>query len=170
MYIAGMDTRQQPGLGELLRYVNELIEQGAEEQYRAMRLNYRPRYTPVLRALDDGARTVTDITGRTRLTQGAISQTVALLENDGLIARHALDDGRKSGIRLTAAGRALVDRLERHWVATFAAIDRLEAEIGYPVRQVLAAMADALEREGFSARVMAARTEHEGEHAHVDDA
>ena len=163
-----MDTRQNPGLGELLRYVSELIEQGADAQYRALSLNYRARYTPVLRALQAGAQTVTDITGRTRLTQGAISQTVALLEADGLVSRHALDDGRKSGIRLTAAGIALVGRLERHWTATFAAIDRLEEDIGYPVRQVLVAMAEALEREDFSARVMAARTELEEENTHVD--
>lgn len=160
-----MDTRQNPGLGELLRYVNELVEQGAEEHYRAMRLNYRARYTPVLRALHAGARTVTDITERTRLTQGAISQTVALLDGDGLVSRHALDDGRKTGIRLTAAGRTLVRKLERHWTATFAAIDRLEQEIGYPLRRVLEAAAGALEREGFASRVMAAKTELQGENA-----
>ena len=94
MYYADMDTRSNPGLGELLRYVNELVEHGAEEHYRAMRLDYRARYTPVLRALHAGACTVTDITARTHLTQGAISQTVALLEGDGLVARHAVDDGR----------------------------------------------------------------------------
>lgn len=160
-----MDTRQNPGLGELLRYVNDLVEQGAEEHYRAMRLNYRARYTPVLRALHAGARTVTDITESTRLTQGAISQTVALLDGDGLVSRHALDDGRKTGIRLTAAGRALVRKLERHWTATFAAIDRLEQEIGYPLRRVLEAAAGALEREGFASRVMAATTELQGENA-----
>ena len=160
-----MDTRQNPGLGELLRYVNDLVEQGAEEHYRAMRLNYRARYTPVLRALHAGARTVTDITESTRLTQGAISQTVALLDGDGLVSRHALDDGRKTGIRLTAAGRALVRKLERHWTATFAAIDRLEQEIGYPLRRVLEAAAGALEREGFASRVMAAKTELQGENA-----
>ena len=160
-----MDTRQNPGLGELLRYVNDLVEQGAEEHYRAMRLNYRARYTPVLRALHAGARTVTDITERTHLTQGAISQTVALLDGDGLVSRHALDDGRKTGIRLTAAGRALVRKLERHWTATFAAIDRLEQEIGYPLRRVLEGAAGALEREGFASRVMAAKTELQGENA-----
>lgn len=160
-----MDTRQNPGLGELLRYVNDLVEHGAEEHYRAMRLNYRARYTPVLRALHAGARTVTDITESTRLTQGAISQTVALLEGDGLVSRHALDDGRKTGIRLTAAGRALVRKLEWHWTATFAAIDRLEQEIGYPLRRVLEAAAGALEREGFASRVMAAKAELQGENA-----
>jgi DNA-binding MarR family transcriptional regulator len=163
-----MNTRHNPGLGELLRYVNELVEQGAEHHYRAMSLTYRPRYTPVLRALQAGAQTVTDITERTHLTQGAISQTVALLESDGLIARHALGDGRKSAIELTAAGRALVGKLERHWVATFAAIDRLEADIGYPLRRVLEAAAAALEREGFSARITAAQAALPQEKPHGD--
>jgi DNA-binding MarR family transcriptional regulator len=168
MYYAGMDTRSNPGLGELLRYVNELVEHGAEEHYRAMRLDYRARYTPVLRALHAGACTVTDITARTHLTQGAISQTVALLEGDGMVARHAVDDGRKSGIRLTAAGRALVAKLERHWTATFAAIAGLEDEIGHPLRRALEAAAAALEREGFAARVTAARSRLKKEHAHAD--
>jgi DNA-binding MarR family transcriptional regulator len=163
-----MDAKQNPGLGELLRYVNELVEHGAEEHYRAMSLSYRARYTPVLRALNGGAQTVTDITERTRLTQGAISQTVALLEDNGLVSRHALNDGRKSGIELTAAGCSMVGRLEQHWTATFAAIDRLEEEIGYPVRRVLEAVAEALEREGFSARVMAAKAELQGVHSNVD--
>ncbi|MGB6007416.1 MarR family winged helix-turn-helix transcriptional regulator [Castellaniella sp.] len=153
-----MNSKEKPGLGELLRYVGELVEQGAEEHYRTMSLNYRARYTPVLRALRAGARTVTDITARTHLTQGAISQSVALLEGDGLIARHAVDDGRKSGIRLTKAGQALVAKLEQHWVATFAAIADLEAEIGHPLLQSLERAAQALERQGFSARITAAKS------------
>ncbi|QAU35672.1 MarR family transcriptional regulator [Janthinobacterium sp. 17J80-10] len=150
-----MDSKQKAGLGELLRYVSELVEQGADEHYRAMSLSYRARYTPVLRALNAGAQTVTDITERTHLTQGAISQTIALLDNDGLISRHAVDDGRKSRIQLTAVGRTLVGKLERHWAVTFAAIASLEEEIGYPLRQVLEAAAKALEREGFSDRISA---------------
>jgi len=153
-----MNAKEKPGLGELLRYVGELVEQGAEEHYRTMSLNYRARYTPVLRALHAGARTVTDITARTRLTQGAISQTVALLEGDGLIARHAVNDGRKSGIKLTKAGQALVAKLEQHWVATFAAIADLEAEIGHPLLLSLERAAQALEHQGFSARLSAAKS------------
>jgi len=153
-----MKTKIQPGLGELLRYVSELVEQGAEDQYRRMSLKYRARYTPVLRALQAGATTVTDITARTRLTQGAISQTVALLETDGLISRHTVEDGRKSGIALTAAGRKLVAQLDQHWTVTFAAIEQLEKEIGHPLRAALEAAATALENENFAARLEAARS------------
>lgn len=154
-----MNTSDQPGLGELLRYVSELVEQGAEEHYRGMSLNYRARYTPVLRALQAGAQTITDITARTRLTQGAISQTVALLEGEGLIARHALHDARKSGIELTVKGQALVAQLDQHWAATFDAIAALEEEIGYPLRHVLVGAAQALERKGFSSRITTAKSQ-----------
>ena len=124
-----------------------------------MSLNYRARYTPVLRALQAGAQTVTDITARTHLTQGAISQTVALLEGDGLITRHAVKDGRKSEIQLTDAGQNLVAKLETHWSATFAAIAKLEEEIGYPLRQALEGAAQALENQGFSARITDSKNE-----------
>lgn len=152
-----MSTREKPGLGELLRHVGELLDEGAEAHYRSMSLNYRARYTPVLRALRAGAQTVTDITERSHLTQGAISQTVALLEGEGLIIRHALSDGRKSGLRLSTTGQALVARLEPHWEATFAAIAGLEQEIGHPLRQALEGAARALARQGFSARITAAK-------------
>lgn len=152
-----MNLKETPGLGELLRYVGELVELGAEEHYREMSLSYRPRYTPVLRALNAGAETVTDITTRSHLTQGAISQTIGLMEADGLILREALDDGRKSRIRLTPRGRKLTKKLEQHWVATFAAIESLEYEIGHPIRQVLTDTATALERQGFSARLSTAK-------------
>jgi hypothetical protein len=64
----------------------------------------------------------------------------------------------------------LVGKLEWHWAATFAAIDKLEADIGYPFRRVLEAAANALEREGFSARITAAQAAHlqEQEKPHGD--
>jgi hypothetical protein len=63
----------------------------------------------------------------------------------------------------------LVSKLERHWVATFAAIDALEEEIGYPLRRALVAAAEALEREDFSARVTTAKAQlKKGAHPHVD--
>ena len=118
-----------------------------------MGLKYRPRYTPVLRALGAGAETVTEITARSTLTQGAISQSVSLMLKDRILARHQLDDGRKSGLHLTPKGTDLVDRLEPHWAATFSAINGLEAEVGYPLRQILTVTAHALERQGLGSRI-----------------
>ena len=161
-----MSQREKPGLGELLRYVGELVEQGAEDAYRTLHLAYRPRYTPVLRALATGAETVTDITARTHITQGAVSQTVGLMVADGLVERHSLHDGRKSGLRLTPTGQAVLQELIPHWRTTFAAIETLEQEIGHPLLQVLEDAARALEHRSFAARLLAARAHHD-EDSHV---
>jgi MarR family transcriptional regulator, organic hydroperoxide resistance regulator len=148
--------QQQPGLGELLRYVGEMVEQGAEDRYREIDLNYRARYTPVLRAMSAGAQTIGEVRSRTWLTQGAISQTVSLMEGEGLVSRYSVTDGRKSALRLTAAGKALVERLEPQWAVTFRAISELEKEIGHPLRTVLEDAARALEQRGFAERLAAA--------------
>lgn len=155
-----MSTRIEPGLGELLRYVSELVERGAEQHYREMGLSYRARYTPVLRAIEAGAQTITEITARSHLTQGAISQTVSQMEADGLIARQRGADARKSEIRLTTAGERLMPELTRHWAATFRAIEQLEEDIGHPLRLVLQKAANALQQQDFSQRLNAAKTDH----------
>lgn len=160
MYSGGVDRKHSPGLGELLRYVGELVDAGALEQYRDLGLPYRPRYTPILRAILDGRRTVTEILDHCRLTQGAVSQTVALMVADGILTRGELQDGRKSALLLTEQGHVLLARLEVRWRTTFAAIEALEAEIGHPLRRVLADAADALERRDFAARLKAAAREH----------
>ncbi|MFJ4457288.1 MarR family winged helix-turn-helix transcriptional regulator [Pseudomonas sp. NPDC089392] len=148
-----MSMKIEPGLGELLRYVSELVEYGAEEHYSQMQINYRARYTPVLRALRSGAQTVTEITACTHLTQGAISQTLGHMEADGIITRQRGDDGRKTFICLTAHGEALLLKLDQHWAGTFATIEQLEHEVGYPLRQVLQDTARLLEQRGFSQRL-----------------
>ena len=168
MYFAAMIEKVRPGLGELLRYVGELVERGAEEEYRAMDASYRARYTPALRALAAGAQTISDVTARTNLTQGAVSQTIGLIVEDGLVERHALPDGRKSGLRLTGRGRNLLLELAARWAVTFEAIEALEREIGHPLLQALELAARALERESFAARLRAARVEADRESADAE--
>lgn len=148
-----MSTKNEPGLGELLRYVSELVELGAEEHYGQMQINYRARYTPVLRAIRSGATTVTEITARTHLTQGAISQTVGHMEADGLITRQRGEDGRKTIIHQTPHGQEVISKLEAHWETTFATIEQLEHEVGHPIRRVLESTARALEQRSFSRRL-----------------
>ena len=154
-----MIEKTRPGLGELLRYVGELVEQGGEERYRALGLDYRARYTPVIRALSAGPETVTEIVACSHLTQGAISQSVALMSKDGLIEHHSLGDGRKNGIHLTPKGRSLLARLEPHWDVIFRAIEILEGETGFPLRRGLEQTARALERKGFAERLREAEDE-----------
>lgn len=145
----------KPGLGELLRYVTELVDNGSDEAYRIRGISYRPRYTPVLRAIKSGAKTVNEITDASRLTQGAISQTVSLMEKDGIIVRNKLSDGRSAALVLTPSGTELLRQLEKHWDAIFKAIDILEKDVGLPVIKTLEKLAQELDRTPFSERILA---------------
>jgi MarR family transcriptional regulator, organic hydroperoxide resistance regulator len=142
-----------PGLGELLRHLGDLVDRGSEMRYAEIGLDYRPRYTPVLRALEAGATTVNDITQASHLTQGAVSQTLGLMAQASLITRHALPDGRKSEVRLTDAGQTLMARASGQWGVIFSTLDELEAEIGHRLRTALADAIAALERRGFAQRL-----------------
>lgn len=141
------------GLGELLHYIADLVDQGSEKIYAQMDLNYRARYTPVLRAIDQGAYTITAITDIAKLTQSAISQSVALMEKDGLITKNTLSDARKSSLHLTTKGEALIQKLKVHWDIIFATIEQLEQEIGYPLLSILEKTAAALEWQSFDQRI-----------------
>lgn len=154
--------RPTPGIGELLRYLGEVIDSGSEERYRELGLDYRPRYTPVLRAIADGASTVTEIRDRSHLTQGAVSQTLALMADAGIVTRHELPDRRKTDIRLTAAGKELLSAAKMQWHAIFLALDELEKEIGQPIRATLEAAIEALSRRGFADRLRAAQEPENG--------
>lgn len=147
-----------PGLGELLRYVSDLVDSGSEKTYRDMAITYRPRFTPVLRAMAAGAQTVTDITAQTFLTQGAISQSVTMMEKEGILHKVALEDGRKSRLQFTEQGDALVAELQPHWQTLFVAIEQLEKETGHPLLTILQDTARALENKGFDERIRQAKT------------
>jgi len=150
-----MANSTQPGLGELLRHLTELVEGGAEDLYRDRGLDYRPRYTPIMRVLADGEHSVRELTEKLVVTQGAVSQTLRLMASDGLVASRPGADARRSLVALTDRGTALLDDLRPHWQATFEAIRGLENEIGSPLRHVLGSAIEALGRMDLGQRVAA---------------
>lgn len=154
-----MQQKHRPGLGELLRHLSDLVDGGAQKAYSELGLNYRPRYTPVMRAVQRGLVTVKDITLAIKITQSAVSQTVKLMEQDGLVERCVTADGRSQTLLLTRSGAKLLGILEEHWAHTFIAIESIEAEINRPLRATLEAAISALEVKDFAARLSEARAE-----------
>lgn len=148
-----MKKTQDPGLGELLRHLTELVDSGASLAYERDGLNYKPRYTPIMRCLGRGITTVSEITDAVNITQGAVSQTIKLMEADGLLTREPAADTRSFILTLTSSGQELLRHLEKHWQATFGAIRTLEQEIDHPVREVLVAAIRALDTRDFSERI-----------------
>lgn len=147
-------TYDSPTLGTLLRRLIELLDGDLEAVYRAQSLDWRPKYTPMLRALLAGEPlSIGALADRADVSQPAASQTLRDMAARGLVRIGRGADGRSREVRLTGRTRAMVPALQAQWRATNAAAERLEAEIGAPLGDAAARAIDALERKSFAARI-----------------
>lgn len=145
----------KPGLGTQLRHLIELLDGAVEQSYVDAGLDYRPRYTPVMRALAERpSATIGELATQAGITQPAATQTVALMVKKGLLTVAAGgEDGRQRVVRLSAAGEALLPELRVRWQATKSAADSLDAELAFPLSACLEQAIAALERRSFGARI-----------------
>jgi DNA-binding MarR family transcriptional regulator len=143
------------GLGTQLRHLVELLDGAVGAAYEEAGLVYRPRYTPIIRALiDKEALTLGEIATRAGITQPAATQTVGLMAREGLLVVQAgARDGRQKVVRLSEPGKALLPALRVCWRATKAAADGLDAELKYPLSEALAQAIRALEAKPFGERI-----------------
>lgn len=145
-------------LGTLLRHLQELLDRDVESVYSEAGLDYRPRYTPVVRHVaEHGPSSIRAIATQASLTHSAASQTVAEMVRRGLAITAPGDDARERIVALTPAATAMLPELERTWTATAAAAASLFAEIGTDLEADLAAAIEALARRSFFDRIAAAR-------------
>lgn len=147
------------GLGTQLRHLIELLDGAVEQSYIDAGLNYRPRYTPVMRALlNQEPLTIGDIAASAGITQPAATQTVGLMVKEGLLTVAAsAHDGRQKMVRLSEAGRQMAPRIRQCWQATASAADSIDAQMPYPLSQALADAIAVLEQQSFGERIRAAQ-------------
>lgn len=147
------------GLGTQLRHLIELLDGAVQQSYAEAGLDYRPRYTPVVRALAGGQpRSVSQIAESAGITQPAATQTVALMMKEGwLEAQSSPTDARQKLLRLSAQGERLLPQLQACWRATSAAASSLDADLPYPLSKTLAQAIAALEQRPFSQRIRDAK-------------
>ncbi|MGO4701255.1 MarR family winged helix-turn-helix transcriptional regulator [Dyella sp. 2RAB6] len=144
-------------LGTLLRHLTELLDGSVEDAYRSLALDYRPRYTPVMRVLlAQGPASIRAISLRAGISHSAVSQTVAQMVRAGLVAQEPGGDARERIVALTPAGEAIVPALRRQWEATEAAARTLDQELPMPLTALLREAIDALERRPFRERLQRA--------------
>ena len=146
-------------LGTSLRHVLGLLDGDVQRAYEAAGLDYRPRFTPVVRALVGlGPQSIRAIAVHSGLTHSAVSQTVAAMAKAGLVTCAAGRDERERIV--TAAPRliAMVPVLERIWAATNAAAADLDDELAYPLSGIVAEAIAALEAKPFGERVAKKQT------------
>ena len=77
---------QNRTLGTALRHLLALLDDDLETLYRADGLGYRPRYTPIVRALiaEDGL-SIRAIAALAGITHSAVSQTITQMKRDGWV-------------------------------------------------------------------------------------
>ncbi|MBG0827906.1 MarR family transcriptional regulator [Planomonospora sp. ID67723] len=148
-----------PGLlGTRLRHLLELLDGDVAAVYADLGLEgFRPRFTPVVRALAaSGPSSIRDLARVIGVTHSAASQTVAQMARSGLVAVAPGEDARQRIVRLTPEAEALVPVLEAEWAATAAAAAGLEAELSFPLSRLVDEVLAALSRRPMRQRIMEA--------------
>lgn len=146
------------GLGTQLRHLIELLDGDVAQQYKDAGLDYRPRYTPIMRALKQlETASIGQIAEAAGITQPAVTQTVGLMKKDGLVTVEPGEDGRQRLVRLSAHGKSVLPALETCWAATKAAADDLDAQLATPLSACLSEAIAALEAKPFLERIREAR-------------
>lgn len=146
-----------PTLGTLLRHLIEKLDGAVEQSYVESGLGYRPRYTPVMRALmESGPTSIRSISRTAGITHSAASQTVAQMVENGLVQLEPGSDARERIVVLTPVAKAMLPKLEQHWRATNDAARMLDAELSMPLSDLLREAIAALDRASFTQRIDAA--------------
>ena len=131
-------SSSSPTLGTLLRHLIELLDGEVEAAYEAADLSWRPRYTPVLRALmSQGPQTIKAIALKIGISHSAVSQTVTQMVKDELVELRPGKDARERIVNLTPKTEQMIPRLQRQWAAVNLAADTLDQELSAPLSGVV---------------------------------
>ncbi|MEV4244472.1 MarR family winged helix-turn-helix transcriptional regulator [Streptosporangium canum] len=146
---------REMALGTQLRHLLELMDGDVAKAGADLGLqDYRPRFTPIVRALVElGPSPIRDLARTISVTHSAASQTVAQMSRRGLVALEPGDDARQHIVRLTAKAQSLLPVIQAEWAATSAAAAALDAELPFPLSELLVALSDALRRRPFRQRI-----------------
>lgn len=137
-------------LGTLLRRLIDQLDGAVERAYADAGLDYRPRFTPIVRALTaEGPLTIRALSRRIGVTHSATGQTANEMERRGLVTFAAGTDARERIVTLTAHTEAILPELTQLWVATEAAARTLDEELGQSLPALIARALELLESRPF---------------------
>ncbi|WP_238412183.1 MarR family winged helix-turn-helix transcriptional regulator [Saccharothrix deserti] len=133
-------------LGTRLRHLLDLLEGDVARVYTDLGLpGFRSRYTPVISLVNTGGpQSIRDLAATIGVTHSAVSQTVSQMRRDGLVELEPGDDARQRIVHLTDHALAILPILDAEWQATTAATRDLDAELPYPLTDLVDAALRAL--------------------------
>jgi DNA-binding MarR family transcriptional regulator len=144
------------GLGTLLRHV--LDEMDADIAMVLSDLEtpgYRPRFSPIVRALAElGPVPISELAHAIAVTHSAASQTVAEMARRGFVVLRPGEDARQRIVHLTEKTHALLPKIEAEWAATASAAAEMDAELPFPLAELVPQIAAALRRRSFRQRML----------------
>jgi DNA-binding MarR family transcriptional regulator len=141
-------------LGTLLRHLIEVLDGAVEESYIRSGLDYRPRYTPIVRALIElGPASMRAISVYAGITHSAVSQTVSQMVKKELVFLKPGEDMREKIVSLTPRAESMIPALKHHWAATEMAARALEKELPMPLSSLVRETLTALDRKSFPERI-----------------
>jgi DNA-binding MarR family transcriptional regulator len=107
----------------------------------------------LLRLHARGPMTITELAQSVQRTHSAVSQKVAAMRAAGWVRTTAGPDARSKKVALTPKAARITSQMAAEWRATEAAVAELEAEIPYPLSQVVTDIEQALQRRSFHDRI-----------------
>ena len=143
------------GLGTQLRHVLDLMDGDIATVLGDLGVTgYRPRFSPVVRALVAlGPVPIRELATAISVTHSAASQTVAQMRSRGLVVLRPGEDARQRVVHLTPKARDLLPKIEAEWAATASAAAEMDAELPFPLAELVPAIAAALRRRTFRRRI-----------------
>jgi DNA-binding MarR family transcriptional regulator len=143
------------GLNTRFRHALDLLDNDVAQVYADLGLaDYRPRFSPVVRALVAlGPSSIRDIAAAIGVTHSAASQTVAQMRASDLVTLEPGADARQRIVHLTDRTRSLLPVIDAEWAATSAAAADLDAELPAPLDEILAAILRAVQRRPMRERI-----------------
>jgi DNA-binding MarR family transcriptional regulator len=143
------------GLGTRLRHVLDLLDGDVAQVYADLGLaDYRPRFSPVVRALTAlGPNSIRDLARAIGVTHSAASQTVTQMNRSGLVSLEPGADARQRIVHLTDRARSLLPVITAEGAAPGAAAAELDTELPAPLAEILTAILSAVRRRPMRERI-----------------
>jgi DNA-binding MarR family transcriptional regulator len=151
-----MPPNSPPSLGTELRRLIELLDGDVERIYKSRGHKFRPRYTPVVRALEAlGSASIKSIAQHSGLSHSAVSQTVAQMVKEGLLCTSEGKDGRERIVAMAPLLAKMIPSLHMQWEATRLAAKLLDAELSASLLDIVGEAIGALQQRSFAERILA---------------
>lgn len=169
-----MDFYDQIGkvaLGSRLRRLSERLTEDAAKIYALYDVALDPKWFPVFYTLSQKEEaSITEIAQSIGHSHPSVSQIVKEMNKRGLVTTgKSADDARVNVVKLSAAGKQLIPKLDQQCLEVAQVVEDLLSETQHNIWRAIEEVEFLLENQSFFDRVQAARKGRECQHVKIID-